>query len=30
MNKKKAIVNKYLKVFKALIENSEETDDVQL
>ena len=26
----KEIVNKYLKVFKALIENSEETDDVQL
>lgn len=30
LRQEKGIVNKYLKVFKALIENSEETDDVQL
>ncbi len=30
LRQEKEIVNKYLKVFKALIENSEETDDVQL
>ena len=30
LRQEKGIVNKYLKVFKALIEDSEETDDVQL
>lgn len=30
LRQEKGIVNKYLKVFKALIENSEETDNVQL
>ncbi len=30
LRQEKEIVNKYMKVFKALIENSEETDDVQL